>query len=115
MLLFYIAVQIKPLTVVIQDAFAHVFWKAHHVATTHHEHGHHHLHDELIEDQSIHEHERSTEKEPAQKYNEEVSVHVLDTFYFGFKNYITDIECNSNLACNISIVYIEIKNPPPQA
>ena len=44
----YAAVQLKPLTAVINDALAHTFWKVQHMATVHYENGKHHLHVELL-------------------------------------------------------------------
>jgi hypothetical protein len=47
LLFFYVAVQLKPLTVVIQDVFEHAFFKMQHIATVHYENGHYHLHNDL--------------------------------------------------------------------
>jgi hypothetical protein len=86
MLVFYVGVQLKPLTAIIQDTLAHTFWKVKHLATAHHNHGHHHLHQEL-QQSSVDEHEiNHTEKPANQKLNEEISTHVLNQFNFDFIN-----------------------------
>jgi hypothetical protein len=47
LLLFYIAVQLKPLTAIMQDVLAHTFFKMSHIATVHYENGKYHLHTQL--------------------------------------------------------------------
>lgn len=47
LLVFYIAVQLKPLTVFVKDAVAHTFFNARHIATVHFENGSYHIHKEL--------------------------------------------------------------------
>jgi hypothetical protein len=47
LLFFYVAVQLKPLTAVVQDVIAHTFFKMQHMTTVHYENGHYHLHAEL--------------------------------------------------------------------
>jgi len=114
MLVFYVAVQLKPLTVIIQDVLAHTFWKVHHLATEHHEHGHHHVHEKLAED-SVHEHTNPSEKLPTQKLSEETSIHLLQTFQFIFTNRSIDTKHTSNSIHKLAFVFIEISSPPPKA
>jgi hypothetical protein len=114
MLLFYVAIQLKPLTIIIQDVLAHTFWKMHHLATEHYQHGHHHVHATLAED-SVHEHTTPTEKQSSQKANEETSIHLLHTFNFIFCNRSINTHQKSNVQHNVLFVFIEINSPPPKA
>ena len=114
MLFLYTAVQLKPLTAVIQDVLAHTLWEMHHLATTHHQHGHYHLHDEL-QDISEDHHNNSSEKTPSsQKSNEEISTHFSEEFNIEFTNsyfYILHLtKINQHLVC----VHIPIFSPPPE-
>jgi hypothetical protein len=113
MLMFYIAVQLKPITVIIQDMLAHTFWKVQHMATEHH-HGHHHVHEKLAEE-SVHEHTNPSEKQSSQKLTEETSIHLLETFQFMFTNRSIDTKHASNSLHNLSFVFLEISSPPPKA
>lgn len=47
LLFFYLAVQLKPVTAIVQDFIAHTFFKMQHMATIHYENGKYHLHTEL--------------------------------------------------------------------
>ena len=113
MLTFYVAVQLKPLTLIIQDILAHTFWEVHHLATEHHEHGHHHVHEELADDE-LHDHTSPAEKSSSQKLSEETSIHLLETFQFMFTNRSEDTKHASNLLHNLAFVFIEISSPPPK-
>ena len=59
LLFFYVVVQLRPLTAVLQDAIAHTFFKMQHMATVHFENGHYHLHTEL---KNIDKEENNSEK-----------------------------------------------------
>ncbi len=113
MLVFYVAIQLKPLTLIIQDILAHTFWKVHHLATEHHEHGHHHLHEELVDDH-IHEHTNPSEKQSSQKLSEETSIHLLETFNFMFSNRSIYTKHTTKSLHNLTFVFIEINSPPPK-
>lgn len=114
MLFFYSAVQLKPLTAVIQDALAHTFLEMHHIATTHHQHGHHHLQDEIQDVTEAH-HSDSSEKIPAsQKSNEEISTHVSEEFNIKFTNPYSFIHHLTTINQHLVSVIIPINSPPPK-
>ena len=68
LLVFYIAVQLRPLLTVAQDVVAHTFFKMQHMATSHFENGNYHLHADL---KTINEDESSSnttsQKSPSEK------------------------------------------------
>lgn len=113
MLVFYVGVQLKPVTIIFHDILAHTFWKEHHLATEHHHHGHHHVHEKIAE-ATVDEHTTPSEKQSSQKLSEETSTHLLETFQFKFNNRSIDITHTSNGLRNLSFVFIEIKSPPPK-
>lgn len=63
----------KPLLPVIKDEIAHIFWKAHHLATVHHHDGDHHSQEEV----ATATHEKDTENHSSTKLAEPVSVHLV--------------------------------------
>lgn len=63
----------KPLLPVIKDEMAHIFWKAHHIATVHHHDGDHHA----VEEVASATHEDESNNHPSTtKLAEPVSVHL---------------------------------------
>ena len=113
-LFFYTAIQLKPLTAVIQDILAHTFWEMHHIATTHHQHGHDHLQDELHDISEDH-HNSSSEKIPtSQKFNEEMSIHLAQHFNIKFTNNYSYILHSTKSNTNLISIYIPISSPPPK-
>lgn len=96
LLLLYTVAMCKPVLPMVKDAIAHVLWEAEHIATVHHDHGHHHAGDEIAK--AVHEDDRNKLPGPS-KTPEPVSIHiVLQSFYslvsfsiekkvFGAKNY----------------------------
>jgi hypothetical protein len=114
MLFFYTAVQLKPLTALIQDALAHTFWNMQHMAS-HHHHGHHHLHEDLIES-SEGVYKNPIDKIPtSSKFNEEISTHFTQEFSFQFKSIFIYISHDTNHDSNLESVCIPINSPPPRA
>ena len=110
----YAAVQLKPLTAVINDALAHTFWKVQHMATVHLENGHYHLHNEL---KKISEEDKSsaTDKVPAnEKSNESNSNQIVHELNFDFE--ITGILVPEIVTPSQDVIsgFIKINSPPPK-
>ena len=112
-LFIYCFVQLRPLTAVLQDAFAHTFFKMQHMATVHYENGHYHLHNEV---KTIAEQDNgsSAEKIPSSEKTETISSHLLQTFDFVFKS-----EDNSTVRFITSgpeakSGFTKISSPPPK-
>ena len=59
-LLLYTLAMCKPIFPLLQDEFAHIFWKAKHLATVHHHHGDHHAEEEVSEA----EHKENSHQQP---------------------------------------------------
>jgi hypothetical protein len=72
-LIFYTLAMCKPLLPVIKDEIAHIFWKAHHIATVHHHDGEHHTEEEVAT--ATHEDESDTHPSTT-KLADPVSVHL---------------------------------------
>lgn len=69
----------KPVLPIVQDAVAHVLWKAEHLATVHHHHGDHHAEHEIAT--AAHE-EEGNQFPSTSKPAEPVSIHIaLLSFY----------------------------------
>ena len=64
----------QPFLPVIKDEVAHIFWKAHHIATVHHHNGDHHAEEEVAT--ATHE-EESENPSSITKLAEPVSVHLV--------------------------------------
>ena len=114
LLFFYVAVQLKPLTAVVQDVLAHTFFKMQHMATVHYENGKYHLHTEL--EKITNEDGRITKEKtpPSQKSNEDLSNQIIHELNF-------DFTANFILTSNISGPnhgvlpgYSQINSPPPK-
>ena len=114
MLFFYAAMQLKPLTALVQDVLAHTFWEMRHIATTHQQHGHHHLHHE-IQETAEHSASSSADKVPSsQKLNEEIAAHLFQEFTMQFQNSFTYIFHSSSSTNELSTVFMAISSPPPK-
>lgn len=70
----------KPVLPVAKDIISHIFWKAKHISTVHHENGGNHLHRELI----IMSNKDASDQGSPIEFSEPVSVHVLLQNYFDF-------------------------------
>lgn len=115
LLFLYVAVQLKPLTAVIQDVLAHTFFKAQHMATIHFENGQYHLHAEL---KDISEKDNSTpsEKTPStQKTNDTVSSHTTPEFNFQIKKHSLLSQNPTGSTSALSEAFLKINSPPPKA
>ncbi len=85
LLFFYVAVQLKPLTVVIEDVISHTFFKMQHMATVHYESGHYHLHTEL---ETINKEDNATNKATHKSSSQKIetnSQQLLTQLNFNFK------------------------------
>ena len=71
----------KPLLPVIKDEIAHLFWKAHHMATIHHHNGDHHAEEEVAT--ATHEDE-SENTSTTTKLAEPVSIHLVTQSDYNF-------------------------------
>lgn len=108
------AVQLKPLTAIVQDVLAHTFWKVHHLATTHHQHGHHHL-DEELQDISEDDHDAPHDKIPThEKSKEDISFHILLENAFRFKNHSLVSAYPKDSHKELAVSFISIVTPPPK-
>ncbi len=115
LLIFYVIVQLKPLTVIVQDVLAHTFFKMQHMATIHKENGQYHLHLQL-KDISEKENSSSSEKTPSsQKFNENISAHVIQEFNFQITN--QDLFSHNPTGSKIALTgaFLKINSPPPEA
>ncbi len=74
LLLFYCAIPLRPLLVLLTDAIAHTLNKMEHLATVHYENGRYHLHNEL---KALHESE--SEKEKTSKQTATYKVKISDS------------------------------------
>jgi hypothetical protein len=84
-------VQVKPLSAVLCDLTAHVFFEASHMATVHYENGHYHLHTEL--GQSAKEQKDEKSSLPAkQEYKE-----IQQILHEGFKILISANQSNPSI------------------
>ncbi len=110
----YAAVQLKPLTAVINDVLAHTFWKVQHMATVHYENGHYHLHHEI---KTIAEEDKSSseEKVPAsEKSNETNSNQIVHELNFDLETVVTNVSPILDLKQNIVSGFRTINSPPPK-
>ena len=102
----------KPIIPLVQDEFAHTFWKAEHLATVHHHHGHQHAQEEV----AAAEHEEATDKQSATtKTSEPVSVHIgVETLYAISQLAIHKQQFAVNIY-NITTVSLDKFYPPPKS
>ena len=115
LLIFYVIVQLKPLTVIVQDVLAHTFFKMQHMATIHKENGQYHLHLQL-KDISEKENSSSSEKTPSsQKFNENISAHVIQEFNFLLKNNDLKSQFVTFSKKDTVSIFLPINSPPPKA
>jgi len=114
LLFFYVLVQLRPLTVVLQDVIAHTFFKMQHMATIHYENGKYHLHNELKtiaeEDNSS-----SSEKIPSsQKTTETDSDQITHEIHFNFETHSISVLHAINSDQNSIAGFTSINAPPPK-
>ena len=114
LLVFYVVVQLRPLTAVLQDVVAHTFFKMQHMATIHYENGKYHLHHEL---KTISEEDKTSasEKTPAsQKANENISHQISHDINLNFETYCISIPQLINSDQNVIAGFTTINAPPPK-
>ncbi len=114
LLVFYIAVQIRPLASVVQDALAHTFFKMQHLATIHYENGNYHLHADLKavnDDESAS--NKTSQKLPSQK-NEKNTSELLTLLNFNFTINASLIPTTITSVLDVSSGYIQSPYLPPK-
>jgi hypothetical protein len=100
----------KPLLPVIKDEIAHIFWKAHHIATVHHHDGNHHAEEEV---EATHEDESDTHPSTT-KLAKPVSVHlVAQTDYDLLQPSITEQKFGAGIF-KLFILSLSKHYPPPK-
>jgi hypothetical protein len=110
-LLLYTLAMCKPLLPLVQDDFAHIFWKAKHLATVHHHHGDHHAEKEVAEAQ----HGEEADKHPATaKISEPVSVHIVVDILFSISQLPVNKQQFAASIYNVSTVSLDKYYPPPR-
>jgi len=113
LLVFYLAVQLRPLTAVVQDVLAHTFFKKQHMATIHFENGRYHLHTELgyIADEES----GTKEKSPSPlKSNEDLSNQIITELRFSFSNDHVSLPSFYNPHQAVTAGFTGITFPPPK-
>lgn len=114
LLLFYTAVQLKPLTAVVQDVIAHTFFKMQHLGTVHFENGHYHLHKEL---QTINDDEKSTNKTSQKSSSEKLetnSQQLLTQLHFNFNTNSSLIPTTLSSPPDVCLGYLQQQYLPPK-
>lgn len=114
LLLFYVAVQLKPLTAVVQDVIGHTFFKMQHIATVHYENGHYHLHTEL---ETINNEEKAANKttqKPSSEKSEINSQQLLTQVNFNFKTNSSLIPTKITSVLDVCSGFIQLPYLPPK-
>jgi hypothetical protein len=113
LLFFYLLVQLRPLTAVLQDIVAHTFYRMQHMATVHYENGHYHLHAEL---KDINESEKdSSQNLPQQKSNESISNQLLPQFELNLIQVCKELGFLLVSSQKTSSPFRQINAPPPRS
>jgi hypothetical protein len=114
LLFFYVAVQLKPLTVVVQDIIAHTFFKMQHMTSVHYENGHYHLHAEL---ETINK-ENNTAGKPIEKSSsqetEANSKQLLTQLRFNFKTNASLIPTTLKSVLDVCSGFTQLNYLPPK-
>ena len=101
----------KPLLPVVKDEMAHIFWKAHHIATVHHHDGDHHAEEEVA---TVAHNEHSDKHTSNTKLAEPVSVHLLSQSDYNFPQpFITEQNFGSDIY-KLSQLSLSKNYPPPK-
>jgi hypothetical protein len=109
-LLLYTLALCKPILPAVQDEFAHIFWKAKHLATVHHHHGDHHAEEEIAEAEH-----KGNDKQPATtKTSEPVSVHIVVEILYSISQLSIHKRQFALNSCTISAVSLDKYYPPPK-
>jgi hypothetical protein len=113
LLFFYVVVQLRPLTAVVQDLIAHTFFKMQHMATVHYENGKYHLHNELktiTEEDS----NSTSEKAPSSQKTNETSNQINHRILFVFETYSISLPQTLPPDQNVITGFDSINAPPPK-
>lgn len=113
-LFFYVAVQLLPLTAIVEDVLAHTFFKMQHMATIHYENGKYHLHTEL---NTIAAEEGNLTKDKivtSEKYNENLTNQFSLQLNFDLSTKTHRLSAFIHPNGNISSGFLSITSPPPQ-
>jgi hypothetical protein len=110
LLLLYILAMCKPILPLVQDEFAHIFWKAEHLATVHHDHGDHHTEEEIADA----EHEEDRKQPATTKTSEPVSVHIVLENVYSISQLAIHKQKFAVNTCNVSTVSLDKHYPPPK-
>lgn len=116
LLLSYVIVQLRPLTVLVEDVIAHTFFKMQHMATVHYENGHYHLHQELktINEQDNDSNKASHKSSSSQKTDKSISDQLVTELSFDFySNSILIPEFNTSVL-DVALGFTKINSPPPK-
>jgi hypothetical protein len=100
----------KPILPLVQDEFAHIFWKAEHLATVHHHHGDHHVEEEITGA----EHEENDKQPVTTKTFEPVSVHLVLEIPYSISQPTIHKQQFAVNSCNVSTVSLDKTYPPPR-
>ncbi len=102
----------KPVLPVVQDALAHFFWKAEHIATVHHHHGHHHAAEEMATSTQ----EQESNKSPVtSKTSEPVSIHIIEESAFPVLQLLMEKHKYGIRIINFSSFSLLKHYPPPKS
>ena len=116
LLLSYVIVQLRPLTVLVEDVIAHTFFKMQHMATVHYENGHYHLHNELktINEQDNDSNKASHKSSSSQKTDKSISDQLVTELSFDFySNSLLIPEFNTSVL-DVALGFTKINSPPPK-
>lgn len=101
----------KPVLPLVQDDLAHIFWKAHHLATVHHHHGDHHTEHEIAEAAY---HETPDTQAATAKTSEPVSVHLVVEFLYSMSQLSIDKKMFAAKNVNVASISVDKYYPPPK-
>ncbi len=111
LLIFYALAMCKPILPLVQDEIAHIFWKAHHISTVHHHHGDHHAEEEL----TTATHEEQSNKNPASKTSEPVSIHLIVQSCYNLPQLPLANQKFGISICMVSTLFLDKHYPPPKS
>lgn len=115
LLFFYVAVQLRPLTAVVENIIAHTFFKMQHMATVHYENGHYHLHTDL---KTINDDENTINKTPqkpsSQKVNEKTDNQLFTEINFKFYSNSSLIPTTITSVLDVSSGFAQLQYLPPK-
>ena len=111
LLFFYTVAMCKPMLPIVKDAIAHVLWEAEHIATVHHDHGHHHAGNEIAK--AVHEDDRNKLPAPS-KTPEPVSIHIVLQSFYSLESISFEKKMFGTKNHTISSYTLDTMYPPPK-